>query len=190
LEGVVNELKAKLNTLINDVLGVEHTIDNIHNYDDTNLKEDLQEINEQIQNIHTNINNITAKLINMTSTTTKLSLTNSNQVEISSLLHGGQDGFRAIIQPQYIVLVNKDVANTFYEGLNLGGASTESRSGIMSSSKVTITHQNLLHKIEVTANQTNISDVNGSIFSQISNGVRISDFSNTNHVVIPWDSQS
>jgi uncharacterized protein YoxC len=53
LGGVVNELKAKLNTLINDVLGIEHTIDNIHNYDDTNLKEDLQEINEQIQGVHT-----------------------------------------------------------------------------------------------------------------------------------------
>jgi hypothetical protein len=75
--------------LINDVLGVEHTIDNIHNYDDTNLKEDLQKINEQIQGVHTVINNITAKLANMTSTTTKLSLTNSNQVEISSLLHDG-----------------------------------------------------------------------------------------------------
>jgi hypothetical protein len=46
LVGVVNELKAKLNTLINDVLGVEHSIDNIHNYDDTNIKEDLKEINE------------------------------------------------------------------------------------------------------------------------------------------------
>jgi uncharacterized protein YoxC len=80
LEVVVNELKAKLNTLINDVLGVEHAIDNIHNYDDTNLKEDLQEINEQIQGVHTDTNNITAKLANMTITTTKLSLTNSNQV--------------------------------------------------------------------------------------------------------------
>jgi uncharacterized protein Yka (UPF0111/DUF47 family) len=38
LESVVNELKAKLNTLINDVLGVEHSIDNIHNYDNTNLR--------------------------------------------------------------------------------------------------------------------------------------------------------
>jgi regulator of PEP synthase PpsR (kinase-PPPase family) len=35
LEGVVNELKTKLNTLINDVLGVEHSIDNIHNYNNT-----------------------------------------------------------------------------------------------------------------------------------------------------------
>jgi cell wall assembly regulator SMI1 len=48
------------------------------------------------------INNITAKLSNITSTATKLSLTNSNQVESSSLLHDGQDGSRAIIQPQYI----------------------------------------------------------------------------------------
>jgi regulator of PEP synthase PpsR (kinase-PPPase family) len=39
LEGVVNELKTKLNTLINHVLGEEHSIDNIHNYDDTNIKE-------------------------------------------------------------------------------------------------------------------------------------------------------
>jgi seryl-tRNA synthetase len=83
-------------------LGVEHTIDNIHNYDDTNLKQELKEINEQIQGVYTDINNITAKLINITSTTTKLSLTNSNQVEISSLLHNRQDGSRAIIQPQYI----------------------------------------------------------------------------------------
>jgi hypothetical protein len=89
---------------------------------------------------------------------------------------------------QYILLVNKDHAGTFYEGLNLGGASNESGSGIMSSNKLVITHQNLLHKVEVTANQTNIGDMNGLVFSQTSSGVRISDFSNTNHVVIPWDS--
>jgi hypothetical protein len=58
----------------------------------------------------------------------------------------------------------------------------------MSSNKVTITHQNLLHKVEVTSEQTNISDVNGLVFSQTSNGIRISDFTNTNHVIIPWDS--
>jgi seryl-tRNA synthetase len=99
---VVNEFKAKLNTLINNVLGVEHSIDNVHHYNHANIKEDLQEMTEQINNVHTDINNITAKLSNITSITTKLSLTNSNQVEISSLLHDGQDGPRAIVQPQYI----------------------------------------------------------------------------------------
>jgi seryl-tRNA synthetase len=185
LEGVVNELKTKLNTLINDVLGVEHSIDEIHNYDDTNIKAELKEITDQIQGVHTNINNITAKLNNITNTTTKLSLKNSSLVEINYVVNDNDDRSQAIIQPQYILLVNKNHTGTFYEGLNLGGASTESGSGIMSSNKVTIT---LLHKIEVTANQTNTSDVNGLVFSYTSNGVRINDFTNTNHVVIPWDS--
>jgi regulator of PEP synthase PpsR (kinase-PPPase family) len=38
LESVVNELKTTLNTLINDMLGVEYSINNIHNYDDTNKR--------------------------------------------------------------------------------------------------------------------------------------------------------
>jgi hypothetical protein len=46
LEGVVNELRTKINNLISDVLGVERSIDNIHNYDDTNIKEDLREISD------------------------------------------------------------------------------------------------------------------------------------------------
>jgi hypothetical protein len=58
----------------------------------------------------------------------------------------------------------------------------------MSSNKVTITYQNLLHKVEVTANKTNISDVNGLVFSYTTNGVRINDFTNTNYVVILCDS--
>jgi uncharacterized Fe-S cluster-containing radical SAM superfamily protein len=55
----------------------------------------------------------------------------------------------------------------------------------MSSNKVTITHHNLLHKIEVTANQTNISDVNGLVFPHNADGVTIRDFVNTKHVLIP-----
>jgi hypothetical protein len=58
----------------------------------------------------------------------------------------------------------------------------------MSSNKVTITYQNLLHKVEVTSEQTNISDVNELVFSHNSDGVRINDFTNTKHIVILWDS--
>jgi iron-sulfur cluster repair protein YtfE (RIC family) len=91
LVGVVNELKAKLNTLIKDVLGVEHSINNIHNYNNTNIK-DLKEITDQIGNVHTDINNIVAKLSNITSTTTKLSLNNPSVVEIKSVLNNSDDG--------------------------------------------------------------------------------------------------
>jgi seryl-tRNA synthetase len=135
-DGVVNELKTKLNILINNILKIEHSIDNIHNYDYTNIKENLQEITEQINNVHTDINNITAKLNNITNTTTKLSLKNQSLVEIKSVVNDNDDGSQAIIAPQYILLENKNHAGTFYESLNLGGASTESGSGIMSSNKV------------------------------------------------------
>jgi regulator of replication initiation timing len=90
LEAVVTELKTKLNTLINDVLGVEHSIDEIHN------KEQLTEITDQINNVHADINNITAKLSNITSTTTKLSLKNSSLVEIKSVVNDNDDGSQAI----------------------------------------------------------------------------------------------
>jgi hypothetical protein len=182
LEGVVNELKTKLNTLINDVL-VEHSIDNIHNYDDTNIK-DLKEISDQIGDFHTDINNITTKLANITSTTTKLALNKPTQLEIISVVNEN-DRSHGIFAPQYILLVNKDAANTFYEGLHLGGASTESGSELASSTKASISHTNLLHKVEVTANQTNKSDINRLVFSYTADGVKINDFSNTNHVIIP-----
>jgi hypothetical protein len=171
------------------VLGVEHSIDNIHNYDDTNIKEDLQEISNQIGNVHTDINNVTAKLANITGITTKLSLNNPTQVEINFIVNEN-DGSHGIFALQYILLVNKDAARTFCEGLHLGGASTESGSGLTSSTRASISHTNLLHKVEVTANQTNISDVNGLVFSNTADGVRINDFSNTNHVTIPLDNQS
>jgi hypothetical protein len=44
LDGVVIELKTKLNTLKNDVLEVEHSIDNIYNYNNTNIKKKLKKI--------------------------------------------------------------------------------------------------------------------------------------------------
>jgi hypothetical protein len=44
-----------------------------------------------------------------------------------------------------------------------------------------------LHKVEVTANQTNVSDVNGLVFSHNADGIRINDFTNTKHITIVWD---
>jgi hypothetical protein len=37
------------------------------------------------------------------------------------------------------------------------------------------------------SNYLTISDVNGLVFSYNADGVRINDFSNSKHVVIPWD---
>jgi hypothetical protein len=70
----------------------------------------------------------------------------------------------------------------------LGGAFNEAGTSLMSSNKVSITHNNLAHHIEVNTNQTNISDVNGFVFSHNADGIRINDFTNTKHVTVAWDS--
>jgi uncharacterized Fe-S cluster-containing radical SAM superfamily protein len=57
----------------------------------------------------------------------------------------------------------------------------------MSSNSVSLSHRNLLHHVEVTANRNNISDVNGLVFSYTENGIFIKDFVNAHNVTITWD---
>jgi hypothetical protein len=183
--GVVNELKTKLNTLINDVLGVEHSIDNIHNYDNTNIKEELKEISDQINNIHTDINNITAKS-NITRIITKLSLKNPTQIEINFIVNENGDGSQAVISLLYVLMVNKSTDSNIHNALNIGGRSTETGCSLVSSNNVSISNHNVLQKVEVTEKQTNRIDVNCLVFSHNADGITVRDFTNTNHVLILW----
>jgi hypothetical protein len=43
---VINTLKVQINVLLNEVLGVEHDIDAIHNYDDTSIKSRILQMNK------------------------------------------------------------------------------------------------------------------------------------------------
>jgi seryl-tRNA synthetase len=140
LEDVVNELKAKLNTLINDVLRVEYSIDNIHNYVDTNIKENLKEITDQIQGVHTGINNITAKLSNIISTTTRLILKNPNAVEIDAVVNEALDGTQALITKQFAQIVCKDDGVNLYSSLAVGGRTNDSGCSLVSSNSVSQYH--------------------------------------------------
>jgi hypothetical protein len=124
-------------------------------------------------------------LRNIASTTTKLSLKNLSVVEIKSVVNDDNDGSQVIISPLYVLVVNK--SGDIYNALNIGNGSTETGCSLVSSNSVYTSHNNLLHKAEVTANQTNICNVNGLVFSHNVDGVIIRDFRNTNHVLIPWD---
>jgi hypothetical protein len=69
----------------------------------------------------------------------------------------------------------------------LSGASNKAGTSLMSTNKVSISHHNLAHHIEVTGNQTNVSDENSLIFSHNADEIRINDFTNTKHVIIAWN---
>jgi seryl-tRNA synthetase len=188
LESVVNELKTKINTLINNILEIEHSIDNIHNYDNTNIKENLKEISDLIDNVHTDINSVTAKLSNITGITTRLTLKNPNSIEIDAVVNEALDGTQALITKQFAQIVCKDDSANLYNSLTVGKKTTDSKCLLMSSNSVSLSHRNLLHHIEITTNRNNISDVNGLGFSYTENGIFIKDFVNAHNVTIPWDS--
>jgi hypothetical protein len=44
----LTNLKTQINVLLSDVLGLEHEIDGVHNYDDTDLKTKLVGLDEKI----------------------------------------------------------------------------------------------------------------------------------------------
>jgi hypothetical protein len=58
----------------------------------------------------------------------------------------------------------------------------------MSSNSISLSHRNLLHRVEVTANGNNISDVNGLVFSYNADGIFIKDFVNAHNITITWAS--
>ena len=87
-----------------------------------------------------------------------------------------------------IGIVSKDDTAGLYNSLAVGGGTTDSGCSLMSSNSISLSHRNLLHHVEVTANRNNISDVNGLVFSYTENGIFIKDFTNAHNVTIPWDS--
>jgi hypothetical protein len=53
----IQDLKNKVNTLLSDVLGLEHDIDGVHNYDDGPLKNQIVELNGNLVDFVNDINN-------------------------------------------------------------------------------------------------------------------------------------
>jgi hypothetical protein len=53
----IANLKTKLNTLLSEMLGIEHDIAGVHNYDDAPLKNMIVEIKGNLVNFVTDINN-------------------------------------------------------------------------------------------------------------------------------------
>jgi hypothetical protein len=48
-------LKIKINSLINEVLGIEHDIDGIHNYDDNSIKDSIQQLTNKFSQLTTDV---------------------------------------------------------------------------------------------------------------------------------------
>jgi hypothetical protein len=49
-------LKNQINVLLSDVLGLEHEVDDVHNYDDFDLKTKIDGLNEKLESFKEDVN--------------------------------------------------------------------------------------------------------------------------------------
>jgi hypothetical protein len=193
----INTLKVQINVLLNEVLGVEHEIDNIHEYDDTSIQarigQNEQDIDYMIQLLYDHGGEIAillGKLNGIKSLTSSLSLFNENHLKMSVLDNGYNQTTIDLTPNDTNLQVASGSDNTLYRNITLGGGTTESGVSILSDNSINISQRDLSHYIEITKDKTYISDVNGFVFEPSPApkpaGVRIKSFDNEHYLDIPW----
>jgi prefoldin subunit 5 len=99
LDTITNDLanlKTQLNSLLSEVLGVEHEIDTIHNYDDASIKNDVANIKAQLQTATNNISALQGKINGITSSPTELDIKNDAAIDLSTM-DGNNIGTRIVM---------------------------------------------------------------------------------------------
>ena len=206
-------LKEKLNILLSEVLGVEHEIDGIHNYDDTAIKTRLDNLTAStttaLTDIQADIHALTTKLssINSSSSTFEI-MKNDNSlalspshidmnqedglIKITSSWQGMKGSYYQMSADQTSLLVN--ASTTVLGQITVGGSTSDSEHpngnngiNIESDNYIHTTLRNLNHYVNVNDDKVAISDVNGLVIEPDGTaGIKIRDMANTKIVHIPW----
>jgi predicted nucleic acid-binding Zn-ribbon protein len=109
IEAVTTELtnlKNQINVLLSDVLGLEHEIDDVHNYDDTDLKSKIDGLNTKLESfkddVNSDVNGIIARITGINNTSSKISLQNLSNIEVSTM-NADNHGTKIILTQQIII---------------------------------------------------------------------------------------
>ena len=207
-------LKEKLNTLLSEVLGVEHEIDGIHNYDDTTLKAQLVDLTTRtttkLNAIQADIDSLTARLssINSTSTTFEV-MKNDNSLKLSP-------SHIDVIQQDGVIKVTSsylDLKGSFYQmtadqtslivnagptllgSIIVGGTSADAEHpngsagvDIETDNKIHLVHRTRSHFVKIDDDQISISDINGLIIEPDgTTGIIIRNLAKTKTIHIAWE---
>jgi hypothetical protein len=172
---------------------VEHSIDEIHNYDDSNLKGDiaglsgqLTDIINSINSIHSDIDAVTTRLNGITSTTAKIKLANPKEIKMEVYADENQTGSAVQMTTAMIYMVNQDTSANAQDTIAIGGASSDSGINIASAQKITLTNNLLNHYVRIKNTINEISDVNGLVFSFNDTGYTVKTLDSTKSKTTPW----
>jgi phage-related protein len=96
----LTSLKQQINIVLQDVLGLEHEIDNVHNYDDTDIKSKFQnltnsvatqitQIQDSVGAIQDDVNSLSTRLTGISSTSTQFCRSEQCKGFANSIIHRG-----------------------------------------------------------------------------------------------------
>jgi hypothetical protein len=176
-------LKTKVNTLLNEILSVEHTVDDLHNYDDATIKESITnleiKLQEEIEQVRTDTDSIQNNLSGIENTSTKIAIKKSAKIELDNSVNDNKDGSSITMLPIQLLLLNKsdDVGM-------LNAIALDEIVSIENSNGIHITNLNLNHWIKIGNTKNDISDVNGLKITYDANGVKFSSFNDTKHATL------
>jgi hypothetical protein len=188
-------LKNQINILLSDILGLEHEIDGVHNYDDTDIKSKIDGLNEKLDSfkndVNSDVNGIIARIAGINNISSKISLQNLSNIEVSTM-NASNHGTRILLTPQQISIQNVSESpipevNPIYYGLiNIGGAGTTDGITIDSDNPIILNNCSGI-SLSVKSDKVDVSDVNGIKITYDANGVHFSDFTGIYYANIPWE---
>jgi hypothetical protein len=108
IKETIQDLKNKSNTVLSDILCLEHDIDEVHNYDDGPLKNQIVELKgnlvDFVNDINNDINVFKNRLLKINTTSSKLIFSNSHGVDGLVDVGGENLGARLLVSGLDVVM--------------------------------------------------------------------------------------
>jgi hypothetical protein len=196
INNTILDLKTKVNTLLSNVLGLEHDIDGVHNYDDGPLQNQITELKgnlvDFVNDINRDINTLSSQLTGINTTSSKISLTNAHEIDARVDLGGENLGARIIVSGLDVAIeaIGENPATgdeTLKGRIIVGGGTTLAGIDLSSINNISLANLSGSHHMKITSEQIEMTDVNGLRISSDNDGVIITDYAGGKWVHLPWE---
>jgi hypothetical protein len=188
VQNTISNLKTQINYLLNEVVGVEHSIDGIHNYDDANIKNQISTISQNVNLNRTDINSLQTRTGVVESSLSGIErddgliIKDTDLVEVMANIPDTNTFSHLLETPTSIVLqCNSDAGFP-------GQISIDHANGINLESELNlyVGKHNGQHYLRVTNNKNELSDVNGLKISYNDTGITFTTFDDAHTKTITW----
>jgi hypothetical protein len=197
MENTVTTLKTQLNYLLNEVVGIEHNIDDLHSYDDSNLKTQLNNLSTTIETYNENMSEIRDRTETLEIKTSDIShpdnatlISNSIQAIISTSPNLN-DNINAHSQLKLLpTSLNLGVIDSGIIPGQINIINNRSNSkgiNIMSGMNIDISTSNGQHYLRINPNTgLTVTDINGLKISFNDSGITLTKTDDSKTVLLPW----